>query len=141
MENLTHKVEALAFGRGMNSVNQVQSETGSICANPIHTTQMCPSTVGYPEYYIEQVNALNNYGRPLASPFSETYNPNWQNHPNFSWRQNHSPTNIGGQQVHQQSQFRPPTQAFSPNPQSTPQFMAPLRQQSSLEESLKTFMQ
>nr|XP_023912567.1 uncharacterized protein LOC112024125 [Quercus suber] len=96
LDNLTRKVEAL--GRGMNSVNQVQCETCSICASPMHTTQMCPSIVGYLEYYTEQANALNNYGRPLASPFSETYNPNWQNHPNFSWRQNHSPTNIGGQQ-------------------------------------------
>ena len=43
--------------------------------------------------------------------------------------------------MHQQSQFRPSTQAFPPIPQSTPQFMAPPRQQSSLEESLKTFMQ
>ena len=43
--------------------------------------------------------------------------------------------------MHQQSQFRPPTQALPPILQSTPQFMAPLRQQSSLEESLKTFMQ
>ncbi|XP_023920612.1 uncharacterized protein LOC112032110 [Quercus suber] len=102
---------------------------------------MCPSTVGYPEYYTEQANALNNYGKPLVSPFSETYNPNWQNHPNLSWRQNYSPTNIGGQQVHQQSQFRPPTQAYPFIPQSTPQFVAPPRQQPSLKESLKTFMQ
>nr|XP_023922903.1 uncharacterized protein LOC112034322 [Quercus suber] len=140
LDNLTRKVEALALGRGMNSVNQVQSETCSICASPMHATQMCPSIVGYPEYHTEQANALNNYGRPLASPFSKTYNPNLQNHPNFSWRQNHSPTNVGGQQMHQQSQFRPPTQAFPPIPQSTPQFMAPPRQQSSLEEFLKTFM-
>ena len=111
--NLTHKVEALALGRRMNSVNQVQSKTCSICASPMHTTQMCPSTVGYPKYCTEQANALNNYGRPLASPFSETYNPDWQNH---------SPTNIGGEQVHQQSQFRPPTQAFPPIPQSTPHY-------------------
>ena len=79
LDNLTRKVEALALGRGMNSVNQVQSETCSICASPMHTTQMCPSIIGYPNFYTEQANALNNYGKPLASPFSETYNPNWQN--------------------------------------------------------------
>ena len=128
MDNLTRNVEAVALGRGMNSVNQVQSETCSICASPMHTTQMCPSTIGYPEYYTKQANTLNNYGRPLASPFSKTYNPNWKNHLNFSWRQNHSLTNIGGQQVHQQSQFRPPTQAYPPIPQSTPQFMTPPQQ-------------
>ena len=43
--------------------------------------------------------------------------------------------------MHQQSQFRPPTQAYPPIPESTPQFMPPPRQQSSLEECLKTFMQ
>ncbi|XP_075670134.1 uncharacterized protein LOC142639888 [Castanea sativa] len=141
LNSLTCKVEALALGRGMNSVNQVQSETCSICASPMHTTQMCPSVVGYPDFYTEQANSLNNYGKPFASPFLETYNPNWMNHPNFSWRQNQPPTNVGGQQVHQQSQFRPPTQAYPPIPQSPPQFVAPPRQQSSLEESLKTFMQ
>ena len=84
---------------------------------------------------------MNNYGKSFASLFLETYNPNWRNHPNFSWRQNRPPTNVGRQQVHQQSQFHPTTQAYPPIPQSTPQFVAPLRQQSSLEESFRTFMQ
>ena len=70
LDNLTHKVEILALGRGVNSFNQVQCETCSICASPIHTTQ----------------------------------------------RQNQPPTNVGGQQMHQQSQFYPPTQAYSPIP-------------------------
>ena len=87
LDNLTRKVEALALGRVMNFVNQVQSETCSICASHMHTTQMCPSAAGYPDFYVEQANALNNYEKPFASPFSETYKPNWRNHPNFSWRQ------------------------------------------------------
>ena len=80
--------------------------------SPMHTTQMCPSTASYPKYYTKQASALNNDGRSLASPFLETYNPNWQNHPNFSRRQNHPATNVDRQQVHQQSQFHPPTQAY-----------------------------
>ena len=80
--------------------------------SPMHTTQMCPSTTSYPKYYTKQASALNNDGRSLASPFLETYNPNWQNHPNFSRRQNHPATNVDRQQVHQQSQFHPPTQAY-----------------------------
>ena len=46
LDNITRKVEALALGREVNSVNQVQSETCSICASPVHTTQMCPSIAG-----------------------------------------------------------------------------------------------
>lgn len=140
LDNLTRKVDALVLGRGVNFVNQVQTEVCSLCASPMHTTQMCPSTAGYPECYAEQANALNNFGKPFASPFSETYNQNWRNHPNFSWKQNQPPMNVGGQQIHQQPQFRPPTQSYPPIPQATPQVMAPQRPQSSLEESLKAFM-
>ena len=45
LDNLTCKVEALALGRWVNFVNLVQSETCFICANPMHTTQMCPQLV------------------------------------------------------------------------------------------------
>ena len=69
LDNLTRKVEALALGRGMNSVNQVQSETCSICASPMYTTQMCPSAAGYLDFYIEQENALNNYENHLLVHF------------------------------------------------------------------------
>jgi hypothetical protein len=85
------------------------------------------------ECYSEQVNALNNYGKATAGPFLETYNLNWQNHPNFSWRQNQPLMNIGRQHVHQQNQFRSPIQSYPHAPQSTPpQFMAQPRKQSSL---------
>ena len=64
LDNITCKVEALALGRGVNSVNQAQSGTCSICVSPVHTTQMCPSIAGYLEYYTKQATAMNNYGRP-----------------------------------------------------------------------------
>jgi len=35
----------------------------------------------------EQVNVLNTFRMPNPnSPFSETYNLGWRNHPNFSWK-------------------------------------------------------
>jgi hypothetical protein len=37
-------------------------------------------------YTFEQTNMLNNNFRPQNNPFSNTYNPRWRNHPNFSWR-------------------------------------------------------
>ena len=51
LDNLTCKVEALALDQWMNYVNKVQSEACSICASLMHTTQMCPSTVGYLDFY------------------------------------------------------------------------------------------
>ena len=34
---------------------------------------------------IEQLNAFNNFQRNQRNPYSNTYNPGWRNHPNFSW--------------------------------------------------------
>ncbi|XP_058211544.1 uncharacterized protein LOC131323714 [Rhododendron vialii] len=103
LDNLTRKVEVLALSRTMESANQVHSEVCSLCGSHMHTMQTCPSIIGYSDNYIEQANALNNYGKSFASPFSETYNQNWRNHPNFSWRQNQPSTNIGGQPFHSQN--------------------------------------
>ena len=64
------------------------------------------STINYPNLpqvkgaiQIEQANALNYQRKPFNSPYSETYNPGWGKHPNFSWKneggQNHFPNNQG----------------------------------------------
>ncbi|XP_073129138.1 uncharacterized protein, partial [Henckelia pumila] len=34
----------------------------------------------------EQANYVKNFKKPTLDPFSQTYNPGWRNHPNFSWR-------------------------------------------------------
>ena len=41
----------------------------------------------------EEVHAMNNYNpRPRNDPYSNTYNPWWRNHPNFSWSNNNQNT-------------------------------------------------
>jgi hypothetical protein len=34
----------------------------------------------------EQAHALNSFQRPNHNSYSQTYNPGWRNHPNFSWK-------------------------------------------------------
>ena len=34
----------------------------------------------------EQANAVDQYKPPATTPYSNTYNPNWRNHPNLSWK-------------------------------------------------------
>ena len=34
--------------------------------------------------FVEQVDYLGNLGRTQNNPYSNTYNPGWRNHPNFS---------------------------------------------------------
>ena len=36
----------------------------------------------------DQANAINTLNKP--NPYSQTYNPGWRNHPNFSWRNNNN---------------------------------------------------
>jgi hypothetical protein len=73
-----------------------------------HTTLECQ--LGIQESDLDQMNALNNFDRPQNDPYSNTYNPGWKNHPNFSYKNNQ---NIVPQQNNQnppafpQRQFNP----------------------------------
>ncbi|CAL9028852.1 unnamed protein product [Prunus brigantina] len=50
---------------------------------------MCPAGNDYPAFIHEQAHMMNSYNqRPRNDPFSNTYNPGWRNHPNFSWSNN-----------------------------------------------------
>ena len=72
LTSLNRKVEALALSQKMNTANSVRSEVCASYGNPSFT---------YPKSYAEQANALNSY----------------ENHPNFSWRQNQPLMSHGGQ--------------------------------------------
>ena len=40
--------------------------------------EQCPSNP-------ESVNYIGNFNRGQNNPYSNSYNPGWRNHPNFSW--------------------------------------------------------
>ncbi|XP_062150135.1 uncharacterized protein LOC133858677 [Alnus glutinosa] len=92
---------------------------------------------------MEQVNTFNDYRKQANGPFSESYNPRWQNHPNFSWKQN-QPMGQGGTPHHAQSQY--PLGYHGRSAQTAPVHQAPTQvlassSQSNLEDTLKAFMQ
>lgn len=69
----------------MNSHVQPKKYVCSLCASSCHNAHSCPLI----EPFFEEAKAIHSYGKPSSnSPFSHTYNTNWQNHPNFAWRQN-----------------------------------------------------
>ena len=43
-----------------------------------HLMEQCPSNP-------ESVNYIGNFNRGQNNPYSNSYNPGWRNHPNFSW--------------------------------------------------------
>ena len=95
IDALTKKVHALVVGQSINAANTFNIDSCSICANPMHLAQNCPSILAFAEYPMEQVNAFNDYRKQSNGSYSETYNLGWENNPNFSWKQN-QPMNQGG---------------------------------------------
>ena len=137
LASLTRKVEALTLSQTLNPSPNTKNEACALCASSSHNAQSCPSIPIYQEALTEQVNVLQSYGKSSDSPFAPTYNPNWRNHPNFSWRQNQPPMNQGGQQF-------VPSNPYPVAPQHVPHFGAPPlppQRRISLEENLQQFMQ
>jgi hypothetical protein len=93
MDAIVKRLDDLSVGKPVNAVNTLAVESCSVCASPMHQAQNCPSMT---VFEMEQVNAFNSFQKPSSGPYSETYNPGWRNHPNFSWKQNQPNTNQGG---------------------------------------------
>ena len=132
--NLTRKLEAIELKKvnEVTSVPQAPSvpigprveEPCIICDDPTHSTINCsnlPQVKG--EIQIEQANALNYQRKPFNSPYSETYNPGWGKHPNFSWRNEGGPHNLPNNQgpTYQNQGFSNPAPPFqNQGPQGFP---------------------
>ncbi|XP_022861772.1 uncharacterized protein LOC111382129 [Olea europaea var. sylvestris] len=71
--------------------------------------------------YKEHCNTLGIYQKPYT-PYFEGYNPEWQNHPNFSWKSEN--------QQHAQQ-----TQAYNASPRQ------PMSSRNSLEDTLHAFIE
>ncbi|CAN6542669.1 unnamed protein product [Malus baccata var. baccata] len=50
-----------------------------------HDFMSCPYRDVSPDFTAEQVNAFNNFQRPIYDPYSNFYNPGWRVHPNLKW--------------------------------------------------------
>ena len=110
-DDLSNQVATLS--RKIDQILSLKSQTPAhtqeacvLCLSPMHSILECPSAPQFPELVQEHVNAAQTYARTGNDPFSNTYNPGWRNHPNFSWR----PQNQG-------VPFTPPQRAnFQNNP-------------------------
>jgi hypothetical protein len=129
--SLVRKVEALELKKS-GQIKSVQEIVCQICETNKHSTNDCPTLPSFKECLHEQVNALNSYQRPSHNPYSQTYNPRWRNHLNFSWK--------SGNYNAQTSQ--PPFQTqhnFQNSHGYAPLYVLPLRR--NLEETLHAFIE
>jgi hypothetical protein len=86
MDAIVKRLDALSLGKPIAAANTFPIESCSVCASPMDQAQNCLLMTVFSE--MEQVNAFNNFQKQSSGPYSESYNPGWRNHPNFSWKQN-----------------------------------------------------
>jgi hypothetical protein len=134
MDAIVKRLDALSVGKPVNVVNTFPVDICYVCASPLHQAQNCPSIIVFSE--MEQVNTFNNFQKHSTGPYSESYNPGWRNHPNFSWKQN-QPTNQGRFPPTYQNHGRS-AQAASSSYQAPTQ--APVSSTQPLEEIMREFM-
>ena len=126
--SLARKVEVLELKK-TNHVKSVQNISCYICDSTDHSMQDCLTLPALRESLHEQVIVVDNFKMSNPNPYSQTYNPGWRNHLNFSWRNNNHT---------QPSQPVPPRQNFQ-NSQSYPSYVPPPRK--TLEDTLHSFIE
>ena len=81
-----------------------------ICQSTEHQGEHCPTVPSVRDMMVEQANIVGQYKPPTTAPYSNTYNPNWRNHPNLSWKPKPPPyvPPAAQQQYGSSSQPQPP---------------------------------
>ncbi|CAL9025911.1 unnamed protein product [Prunus brigantina] len=119
MAAMEKKLDILVKAMSAQNISQVQQvakiEVCAICSHSNHTTETCPMSC-FTDH--EQANYVgqNNY-HPKNNPYSNTYNPGWKDHPNFSWSNSQNVLNPQGQQKNfqQGSNYHTSSQVAQPN--------------------------
>ncbi|XP_050210128.1 uncharacterized protein LOC126660605 [Mercurialis annua] len=89
------------------SQNQQLKEICTVCGIQGHDETSCRYAN---RVQSEEINFVcNNQNRPPRNdPYSNTYNPGWQNHPNFLWRDSNNVKLQGPSEFHQNRPAPPP---------------------------------
>jgi hypothetical protein len=82
-----------------------QPEPCSFCSSTKHQVNNCHIAVNYTDVSNEQVNAA--FSKLGNDPYSNTYNPGWRNHPNFSWKSPNTKNSTPGPHNQTQSNRQP----------------------------------
>ena len=98
ISTLARKVEELE-GKQLHEVqavteNPAQSNPCTNFQSPVHPAEQCPMAPSMKDLMSECANTVGQYKPPPPNaPYGNTYNSNWRNHPNLSWKPT-PPTNV-----------------------------------------------
>ena len=81
-----------------------------ICQSTEHLGEHFPTVPSMRDMLAEQANVVGQYKPPTNARYNSTYNPNWRNHPNLSWKPKPPPYVPPATQQHygSSSQTQPP---------------------------------
>lgn len=119
MAAMEKKLDMLVKAMSAQNISQIQqvakAEVCAICSHSNHTTETCPMS-GFTDHEQSNYVGQNNY-HPKNNPYSNTYNPGWKDHPNFSWSNSQNVLNPQGQQKNfqQGSNYHASSQVAQPN--------------------------
>ena len=92
ISTLARKVEKLE-GKRLHEVqavteNPAQANPGITFQPSAHSEEHYPMTPSVMDLMSEFANAVGHYKPQPNAPYGNTYNSNWKNHPNLSWKPN-----------------------------------------------------
>ena len=64
----------------------VQTKLCSICQSFEHLVEECPTMPAVREMFGDQANVIGQFKSNNNALYGNTYNSNWRNHLNFSWK-------------------------------------------------------
>ncbi|KAL6347464.1 hypothetical protein AAG906_025709 [Vitis piasezkii] len=65
---------------------KVKAMPCSICQSYEHLVEECPTIPAVREMFGDQANVIGQFKPNNNASYDNTYNSNWRNHPNFSWK-------------------------------------------------------
>ena len=94
LSTLTRRLEELE-GRRSHEVRAVEEAPVTIqpcfnCQSTYHQRKHCRMVPSVRDMNKEHANVVGQYKPPPNAPYGNTYNVNWRNHPNLSWKPNPS---------------------------------------------------
>ena len=90
LTTLTRRLEELEMRNQheMQAVNELPASQPACfsCQSNSHPGEYCPVVPSIGDIMQEHAHVLGQNKPPINSPYGNTYNPNWRNHPNLSWK-------------------------------------------------------
>ncbi|KAL6310713.1 hypothetical protein AAG906_022550 [Vitis piasezkii] len=98
-ENIDMKAKVVPMARRLEEIEMkkvqevqaifetlVQAMPCSICQSYEHLVEKCPTIPVVREMFSDQANVIGQFKPNNNASYDNTYNSNWRNHPNFSWK-------------------------------------------------------